>query len=414
MTLYLTLSIIFFNLTNLGARSHLTLNPVTAIGFDAVLHNPANLGLTENPDYSLRLISLNLFALNNLLNLDLYNRYLGTDSAVDNTEKVELFRSVPDNGLIANGDLNLGILDFSYRNFGFAFRRFYLGNVKITKEFIDLILFGNQLRRTYDLSNFSLDYIIYNSFNLAYALPVIKQKNCSATIGFGIKYLMGNRVEITKQALGSLYSDECFIEGKLDWIRASATGGYGLGIDLGSTYETGKYRFSLALLNITPGIKWTENSTTKKLSMTIDSFSIYRIVKTNSLDSVFWTDNFSSVSESFHTKIPIYLTLGAGWKFDDFGSILSLIYEQNLAGTKFSTYTPKFSLDLEWNLLQVIMINPSITVGGSEGIGFSLGVGKNIRRLLFGCSLESIRSPSITRAKGLKFGLSLGLTPPEF
>uniref|UniRef100_A0A7C6A7S1 DUF5723 domain-containing protein n=1 Tax=candidate division WOR-3 bacterium TaxID=2052148 RepID=A0A7C6A7S1_UNCW3 len=412
MILYLTLAVTFFNLTNLGANFPPILNPVTAIGFDAVLHNPANLGLTENPDYSLRLVSLNLCASNNFLNLDLYNQYLGTDSAVDDEHKTKFFRAVPDNGLVAKGDLNLGALDFSYHHFGFAFRRCYLGNIKIPKELIDLVLFGNELGRTYDLSNFSLDYIVYNSFNLAYALPVIKKENRFGTIGLGVKFLLGGSAQITRQALGSLYSDEYFARGKIDWIRTQATGGYGLGIDFGSTYETDKYRFSLAILNLTPGIKWSENPNAKRLTVTIDSFSLYRIVKTNSVDSVFGTEDYSSVIEPFRTPIPIYLTLGAGWKFDDFGSILSLVYEQNLVSTKFSTFNPKFSLDLEWNLLEAIIINPSISIGGSEGIGFSLGIGKNIRRLLLGFNLESMGSPSISHAKGLKFGFSLGVAPP--
>jgi len=89
-----------------------------------------------------------------------------------------------------------------------------------------------------------------------------------------------------------------------------------------------------------------------------------------------------------------------------------LVYEQNLVSTKFSTFNPKFSLDLEWNSLEAIIINPSISIGGSEGIGFSLGIGKNIRRLLLGFNLESMGSPSISHAKGLKFGFSLGVAPP--
>jgi hypothetical protein len=130
------------------------------------------------------------------------------------------------------------------------------------------------------------------------------------------------------------------------------------------------------------------------------------------LDSVYRNIDSSFPTQPFRTSIPIYLTLGAGWKFDNFGSMLALIFEQNLADTKFSTFTPKFTLDLEWNVLQVILINPSISFGGREGIAYALGLGKNFKRFLIGINLESIKNPIITQAKGLKFGFSIGITPP--
>lgn len=412
MILNLILTFSIYTLSNFGSQSYPFLNPVTADGFNAVLHNPANLGLKANPDYSIRLASVNAFAVNNLLSLDLYNQYLGTDSAINEEQKTELFNAVPNYGLKASGDLNLGALDFSYRNFGFAFHRVYLGNVKVTKELIDLLLFGNQLRRTYDLNDFSLDYIIYNSFNFAAGFPIFKRTEKLATLGIGLKYLLGDKTQITQLASGNLYSDEYYVKGQANWTRNSATGGSGWGIDIGSTYEFKKYRFSLALLNLSSGISWTRNPKTKVKNITIDSTDVYQIVKNNNLSQTVRIKDTSYSIISFRTSIPTNLTFGAGWQFDNFGSMLALIYEQNLANTKFSTYTPKFTLDLEWNPFKVILINPSISIGGNEGLAYALGIGKNFSRFLVGINLESIKNPIITRAKGLKFGLSLGITPP--
>jgi len=331
---------------------------------------------------------------------------------MNDEQKTEFFRTIPDNGLLFQGDVNLGTLDFTYRNFGFAFRRFDLGNLKVSKELIDLVLFGNQLQRNYDFSNFTLDYLSYYSFNFAVGLPLIKKKKQLATIGIGLKYLLGNQASLTEQASGNFYSNEYFIKGQVSWTRNQASGGSGWGFDLGGTYEISKYRFSLALLNISPGITWTENLKTNVKSITIDSTDIYQIVKNNNLNDILNSNDTSYNTESFRTQIPAYLTLGTGWKFDDFGSMLTLIYEQNLASTKFSTFTPKFTFDLEWNLLQVILINPSISLGGREGITYNLGLGKNLRGFLIGINLGSIKNPIITKAKGLKLGLSIGLTLP--
>jgi hypothetical protein len=212
MILNLILTFSIYTLSNFGSQSYPYLNPVTAVGFNAVLHNPANLGLKENPNYSIRVASINASAVNNLLSLDLYNQYLGTDSAINDEQKTELFNTIPAYGLKAKGDLNLGALDFSYRNFGFAFRRVYLGNVKVTKELIDLLLFGNQLRRTYDLNDFSLDYTIYNSFNFAAGFPILKGKEKRAAIGIGLKYLLGDKTQMTQEASGNFYSDEYYVE----------------------------------------------------------------------------------------------------------------------------------------------------------------------------------------------------------
>ncbi|MEO0115367.1 MAG: DUF5723 family protein [candidate division WOR-3 bacterium] len=411
MIVFVLITLTIFNSTNFNTGSSLFRNPVTAIGFDAVINNPANLGLMQSPKYSLRLLTFEGSFVNTLLNLELYNKYFGTDSAIGNELKREFFSQVPEFGIQADGDLHLGALDFSYQKFGFAFRRVYLGAVRMPRELIDLILFGNELYRTYHLNNFSFDYMIYNSFNFAFALPVIQRKDRLGTIGIGLKFLLGEKAQITKQALGNFYSNEYFMDGKIDWIRTTASGGYGLGVDLGGTYDIGRYRFGLAILNCSPGIIWAKNLKTRQMLIMIDSFSVYRAVKTKSLDSVFKKQDTVFVIKSFRTLIPIYLTLGAGWKFDNSGSILSLVYEQNLVTTKFSTFVPKFSLDLKWNLLQAVIINPNIAIGGREGIAFALGLSKNIKRLLISVGLECMKSLSITKARGLKFGLSLGVIP---
>jgi hypothetical protein len=412
MILNLILTFSIYTLSNFCSQSYPYLNPVTAEGLNAVLNNPANLGLKVNPDYSLRLASINAFAVNNLFSLDLYNQYLGTDSAINDEQKTELFNTVPNYGLKASGDINLGTLDFSYRNFGFAFHRVYLGNVKLTKELIDLVLFGNQLRRTYDLNDFSLDYIIYNSFNFAAGFPIFKRTEKLATLGIGLKYLLGDKAQITQLASGNLYSDEYYVKGQANWTRNSATGGGGWGIDIGSTYEFKKYRFSVALLNLSSGISWTKNPKTMVKDITVDSTDVYQIVKNNNLSQTVRVSDTSYGIGSFRTPMPTNLTFGAAWQFDNFGSMLVLIYEQNLTNTKFSTFTPKFTLDLEWNPFKVILINPSISIGGTEELAYAFGLGKNFRRILIGINLESIKNPIITEAKGLAFGLSIGVTPP--
>jgi hypothetical protein len=410
LTLFLTVSL--FNLNNLGAQSYLFYNPVTTIGYDAVLHNPANLALKENSDYSIRLASLNLFALNNILTFDSYNQYFTSDSPMNDQDRTELFQKVPNNGLSFDGGLNIGALDFSFRNFGFAFRRFDLLNLNLSKELIDLALFGNELGRTYDFSNLSYDYLAYYSFNFAFALPVIKKKKHFATIGIGLKYLLGEDVRLTENISGNLYSNKYYLQGNITWQRKIATDGNGWAADLGGTYEFKNYRFSLALLNLTSGILWNRKTQINIKNAMLDSFSVYRAIKSDSLDMVYQTQDSFYPIESFKTKLPTYLTFGTGWKIDSNGSILSIIYEQNLVKTKFLILTPKFTLNYEWNLLQFIIINPSISLGGSEGVAFALGLGKNIRRFLIGLSLQSIQNPIINHAKGIKFGLSIGITPP--
>ncbi len=410
LTLFLTLSLL--NLTNLGSQSYLFYNPVTTIGYDAVLHNPANLALKENSDYSIRLASINLFAINNILTFDSYNQYFTGDSPMNDQDRNGIFKKVPNNGLSFYGNLNYGSLDFSLRNFGFAFRRIDLLSLNLSKQLIDLVLFGNQLYRTYDLNNFSLDNLSYYSFNFAFALPVIKKKNHYAIIGIGLKYLLGDDIKLTEEISGNLYSNEYYLQGDVTWQRRTATDGYGWAADLGGTYEFKNYRFSLALLNLTSGILWNRNTQINIKSALLDSFSVYQVIKSDSLDIVYQTQDSSYSIESFKTKLPTYLTFGTGWKINNNGMILSFIYEQNLVKTKFSTLTPKFTLNYEWNLLQFIIINPSISLGGSEGVAFALGLGKNIRRFLIGISLQSIKNPIINQAKGIKFGLSIGITPP--
>ncbi|MEJ2627340.1 MAG: hypothetical protein P8078_02110 [bacterium] len=84
-----------------------------ARGVDAPLWNPANLGLSDNPKFSMTFIGAQAGAWNNSISLGMYNKYNGeylTDSDIEN-----ILNSIPDNGFRSNTEVFINTFSFSIR-----------------------------------------------------------------------------------------------------------------------------------------------------------------------------------------------------------------------------------------------------------------------------------------------------------
>jgi hypothetical protein len=116
-----------------------------ARGYESAFWNPANLGLPDRPGWSLGLVGASTYLNNNSLSYgqiaDLYGEYL------DNETKSELLASIreddPTKMLTLSVDASASVLGFSIWRFAFGAGSMGAGNLEVSPDAAELVLFGN-------------------------------------------------------------------------------------------------------------------------------------------------------------------------------------------------------------------------------------------------------------------------------
>jgi hypothetical protein len=121
-------------------------NPVTAVGPDAMLVNPAQLAYPERPGFACRILGLEAEAGNNSFSIAQYNRYTG--AFLGDSAKADILGSIPKSGLLLAGGAQAAGAEFGYGNFAASVRTAGSAEATLPRDAFDLALQGNELGRT--------------------------------------------------------------------------------------------------------------------------------------------------------------------------------------------------------------------------------------------------------------------------
>ena len=118
-----------------------------ARGEESAHFNPANLGLSGGPIFSLSFLSLGLGLANNSFTVSDYNRYNG--SYLSDKKKKTILGKIPSSGLSLDSRAKFGLLSLSYRNYAFFIEGSGTSKITLPRDPFELILYGNELNRAY-------------------------------------------------------------------------------------------------------------------------------------------------------------------------------------------------------------------------------------------------------------------------
>lgn len=359
-------------------------NTAVAENTEAYLWNPANLGLTsKNQDQMMLQIFATGFRVgNNVLSGPNYNKYNGRSfSEKDKKDFLDLFGSA--HSLRANGDAEVRLLGFQYRNYSLNVKLNGTGYSKIPRGIFDLALSnydvgtkslnqkGNGGGEAYLDVSMSAGYPIKNIFP-----DVVKEM----AAGMTLKYIKGFGQFTISDMHGIIEKSDSIIT-RGSYFTRQSEGGSGFGIDLGTVAKINRHwTVGISVMNVFSQVNWTKNDSIRKGSFSIRANDVFDIdFRDNKKDSLSSQYNSDKNDTSYHIgsytrKLPMILRVGAAYQYNK-KLLLTGDLEHFLNDAGGST-VPRMAVGAEYRTSDFVLLRGGLSLGGdNRGFNVSTGAG---------------------------------------
>ncbi len=320
-------------------------------GANAVYWNPARLYTNPSEGGDLILLSTQGNFWNNTLDVDLYNKISGDSLSMETRE--EILNAIDGNYFDANGEFHMMIVSWSKGRNAYSVGTHVYGNAKISKEYFDLLLTGNDYGDDYHFSkdNNDLNLIGYGDLTIAYGgYPVHEFMDRHFDIelpkiyvGFAVSALFGAAVAEMKEFEGNFAADSTALELDQTIRFRYGTGGIGAKALIGVTVEDLYENLSVGLtLDNLPGfITWGATTKEKYYSIKADSVNISE-ADSDTIENTETTKD----GDTFTTELPLIFNLGACYTWDDLS--VSLDWRQAAKESVIASNKPMISFAGEY------------------------------------------------------------------
>ncbi len=240
-----------------------------ARGYESVFWNPANLGLSDRPGWSIGLPAVNAFVANNSLTYgqisSLYGEFL--DDATKSDLLAGIRRGDPERMLKLNGDIGAHWLGFSIGRFAIAGGTIGTGTAQLSSDAVELLLFGN-VGEDGQGKDFALEgsnalgwgvSAVGVSYGHPLPIPVLEQLGMEVSAGATVKYLVAHGLgRVLDQ--GSLFSeDPLAVDITAEAIYSNdVMSGNGWSVDLAAAMKWEAWTAGLTIKNAIGNIGWDE------------------------------------------------------------------------------------------------------------------------------------------------------------
>ncbi len=238
----------------------------TARGFAAVGANPARLGTTSNPPWSVALPGLRVGQSLGPVGLGDLADYSGR--SVPAAQRREwLDRIVRDGGERGSAQIDASGVALSLGRVGFQQSTVAVSSVALNGDAAELLLFGNSGRtgepRDFALAGSHLELGVFSTFAVAVGLPVPVAGRGSGRLAAGatLKYVVGHALAFARDGGSFVSSDPLGVSLAFPMIQTDTAwddlaNGSGFGLDVGLAYEVGAWSLGARLANVLNGFRW--------------------------------------------------------------------------------------------------------------------------------------------------------------
>jgi hypothetical protein len=294
--------------------------------------------------------------------------------------------------------------------FGISFDERVWGNFIANKDFLDLIFFGNQKNRTYDLAGTGFHTSWVRQINLTYAnkFNSPNKKNfgdiyygISVKPQFGLYYTESDNNNLSIYTSDSnklftngsadIYYSGLITDPKEKFRLGMNPAGFGFGFDLGLGMKVknflglGAFDFGLSVVDL-GYISWSTNASKYFYN---GGFVITDITDDEQLDSLINFLEGNKVANSFTRMLPLVVKFGFNYKLclDDLTKppkagtekleliSLSMEYIQGITNESGGSTNPMLALGTEINIGKFFSPRLGLTWGGREKFSVSAGFG---------------------------------------
>jgi hypothetical protein len=365
---------------------------------DAVFVNPANLAFWGDRAVRVRLLSASASVSNNSLSLSDYNGYTG--STLSEKDKANILDKIPRYGLSVDGEAVVTALAVAYKEYALVFSGLGAGHGDFSKDYFDLLLYGNELDRTYSIEDTEGEAYLTSVLSLSGSRIIRRGAADTLSVGLTLKWLRGFLYGGSSEMEGGVafHSDGFTAAGTASGLKSE--GGSGFAFDFGASYRVGSWIHSVSFLNI-GDIKWDQEVEKKIFTFQADSVMIY-----DDRDTLFDIGSDTTIyGGSFKSKLPSKMVLATTWKTAPRWT-LGVAWEQGFRDGPAVSKSPYLALGGEYYPTWWLTLRSGLGLGGSRGVFGSLGFG-----LVFSdFSLDfALANRGIFKAKGVAFALTMDL-----
>ncbi|KPK60426.1 MAG: hypothetical protein AMS21_09455 [Gemmatimonas sp. SG8_38_2] len=357
-----------------------------ARGYEAPYWNPANLGLPGRPGWSVGIVGANASINNNSLDYgqitDLYGEYI--DHATKSQILADIRRGNPDRMFQLGGEMGASALAFSIWRFGFGLSAVGTGDLQVSPDAAELILFGNvgedgtgkdfNITGDGDGSVFSNLYLSYGQpFSFA-TLPGVE-----FSIGASVKYGIAHALVLVNDEGSTFTSNPLVLDADLQVLSSNGSdAGRIWAFDLGAAMDWSNWTFSLALQNAFANVNW--NVEDFDLSLFEGHADLTEAVLTDT--TIAYSDLTPELQQQVDETLanadpPKRLRMGAMYRFGQIWTV-SADYMELLGGTLREQWDRSLSTGVQLSLISALPLRAGLATDFSQvalagGLGIYAG-----------------------------------------
>ncbi|MCK5075767.1 MAG: hypothetical protein KAR38_05295, partial [Calditrichia bacterium] len=256
--LYIILFILmpYFAFSQLGFDPQITgmANSIgaSARGIRASMVNPALLGMPFEHTSQLSLLTAQVNFNNNSFSNNNYMKYFASGNYLSDNDKKDILNHISNDGMNAYADEKVNILGLYSDCMAFNMLMVGSGDITIPKNFMKLLLYGNDLNKSYNFTDFKGEAWAGIATTISYAyrfeyfkdmyVPFIGDVDYFA-VGATAKYIRGIAYGRLNSAKGRFLTTNNYIKGEYIGEANTSQGGNGYGFDLGTaiSFEDSKW-----------------------------------------------------------------------------------------------------------------------------------------------------------------------------
>ncbi|MBS1494479.1 MAG: hypothetical protein JST55_13270 [Bacteroidetes bacterium] len=424
----------------------------SSYNIDALNLNPANLSLVKPKDKTriyINGMTTGGYMMNSkFLTIDFYNKYFTGDGSGN----AKYWTTADKEDILSkskNSELGMGLgYKFVSAAFkipkagvlGFSFEDKIFGKSFLPEEMLRLTLFGNEINKTYDFSQYRLELSWIRQLNISYAntsktflKSMFKQFAWGVSLKpqFGYYYIgiksndlnfsTNDSAQITSHGAVTFLRSSIRPDDKIEYPGLGRLAGFGWGFDIGMNGKINE-RWSVGMSITDIGyMNWYGNNYEYKYA---GEFVVTDLAKSEQLDSLRNLINGQKTYISaFQKMLPMTLRLGVNYKiFKNIFGVkadslskelvsISLDYIQGLSKNAAGSSTvPTIGAGAEFFLSQFFIPRIGFIAGGTEGFLVSLGAGLDTKYILFDVGTHNIAAiTDVNNASKFSFGVNLKL-----
>jgi hypothetical protein len=379
---------------------------VLARSTDAPLWNPANLALPREKNWSFTIFNIEATLSNSSFPKRYYDLYNG--AFLDEDAKNDILGRITKSGLGVIANARVQLLSIAFSNYAITITGTGACRASAPRDLVDLILFGNQLDRTYKATGTDAHALSTASFGFsaakAVSFPWLKLK--ASSIGATIKYHYGiGCAELLDAELSATTTATEIAANGLADFRFGTPGGQGFSIDIGAAADINdRWSVGLSWSDLISTIHFSGDSYRGMYRFTVDSLSAFSFEDTD-IDSIFNTEEKEEEHISFSTVIPSELKLGGGYFAQKV--TVTAVYVQGFRKTGFSSSTPGFAVGVEYKPWKLLNLRTGMGIGGVHGFRLAWGFSFNPGPITMDFAFQNVGGLTSGQSRGISGGFGI-------